>query len=93
MIIMLLAGQTMFLKNTTARQAFLSWCHSGKPRYGPGYVHMYKSRAAFSKHCNSVNEIKSDFKRMRWLSYNNVDAKKFWKGVTIQPLIVKLHLM
>ena len=71
-------------KHDIARQAFLHWCRDGKPRYGPGYVHMYRSRAAFKqalRYCKRNKEqLQADALAF---SYNNVDAKKFWKGVTI----------
>ena len=70
-------------KHDVARQAFLDWCHNGKPRYGPGYVHMYKSRAVFKQ---ALRFCKRNEERLQAdalaHSYNNVDAKKFWKGVT-----------
>ena len=70
-------------KHDIARQAFLQWCHDGKPRLGPGYLHMYRSRAAFKQ---ALRFCKRNKERLQAdalaLSYNNVDAKKFWKGVT-----------
>ena len=70
-------------KHDIARQAFLHWCHDGKPRYGPSYAHMYRSRAAFKQ---ALRFCKRNKERLQAdalaLSYNNVHAKKFWKGVT-----------
>ena len=70
-------------KHDIARQAFLQWCHNGKPRFGPGYVLMYRSRAAFKQALRFCKRNKERLQANALAhSYNNVDAKKFWKGVT-----------
>ena len=52
--------------------------------YGPGYVHMYRSRAAFKQALRFCKRNKEQLQAdVLAFSYNNVDAKKFWKGVTI----------
>ena len=34
-------------KHDAARSAFLDWVYMGKPRHGPSYEFMYRTRAAF----------------------------------------------
>ena len=70
-------------KHDIARHAFLNWVQNGKPKCGPSFQYMYKSRACFKQalqYCKRHKEqIQADALASR---YSNMQAKQFWNDVS-----------
>lgn len=69
-------------KHEAARQAFLAWVGSGRPRFGYYFDVMKRTRALFKlalRHCkNNLEELKADACAESLL---DKDSRKFWNNV------------
>ena len=69
-------------KHDLAREAYLSWIHSGKPKFGISFESMKRSRAVFKlavRYCkNNIEQMKADACAD---SLSDKDAIKFWRRV------------
>ena len=69
-------------KHTAAREAFLDWVWMGKPRFGPSFVLMSKTRTQFKlalRYCQQHEEMmRADALASHMASR---DFSKFWKHV------------
>ena len=69
-------------KHSEARNAFLDWVLMGKPRYGPAYHWMRKTRSQFKlalRYCRQHEDsIRCDFAAA---SLANKDYNKFWSSI------------
>ena len=69
-------------KHTVAREAYLAWVYCGKPRQGPEFLHMRKTRASFKlslRYCKQHEEsIRADALAN---SLASKDYNKFWNSI------------
>ena len=80
----LVHGWNEFVKSShqTAREAFLWWQSHNKPRHGPVYELMRKSRANFKYCLRSCKNKEEEIKYDQLASYmSELNQKDFWKQV------------
>jgi len=69
-------------KHTAARNAYLEWLHSGKPRCGYLFQHMQRTRANFKlalRYCKQQElQLRADAHAS---SLRDKDSVKFWQSV------------
>ena len=69
-------------KHDFARDAYLSWIHSGKPKFGIVFDNMKRTRAVFKlavRYCkNNIEQMKADACAD---SLSDKDSRKFWRNV------------
>ena len=80
----LFPGWNMYVKDKheVAREAFLEWCSSGKPRNGAVYEAMYKSRLQFKYELRSCKRNEDRIRANAMAKdLNYKDFKGFWKKI------------
>lgn len=69
-------------KHSIARSAFLEWCYVGKPRSGPTYMHMYKSRVTFKQALRFCKRHEEQMKADACAhALDGTDPREFWRCV------------